>query len=129
MKKRLGPDTSSFRKLREKDLVYVDKTKWIYKLITEGECYFLSKPRRFGKSLTISTLKELFYGNKELFKGVYIYDKWDFKKHPVLIFDFNEIDNQTPSIFWKNKGIKTILCGINFDTEKREVKEIVFEEI
>ena len=73
MKKRLGLDTSSFRKLREKDLVYVDKTKWIYKLITEGECYFLSRPRRFGKSLTISTLKELFYGNKELFKGLYIY--------------------------------------------------------
>ncbi len=96
MKKRLGLDTSSFRKLREKDLVYVDKTKWIYKLVTEGECYFLSRPRRFGKSLTISTLKELFSGNKELFKGLYIYDKWDFKKYPVLIFDFNEINNKTP---------------------------------
>ncbi len=96
MKKRLGLDTSSFRKLREKDLVYVDKTKWIYKLITEGECYFLSRPRRFGKSLTISTLKELFYGNKELFEGLFIYDKWEFKKYPVVIFDFNEINNKTP---------------------------------
>ena len=105
--KRLGLDTSSFRKLREKDLVYVDKTKWIYKLITEGECYFLSRPRRFGKSLTISTLKELFYGNKELFKGLYIYDKWDFIKYPVLIFDFNEIENQTPPILREN--LKAIL--------------------
>ncbi|GAB6163621.1 hypothetical protein JCM12298_27810 [Desulfothermus naphthae] len=96
MKKRLGLDTSSFRKLREKDLVYVDKTKWIYKLITEEECYFLSRPRRFGKSLTISTLKELFYGNKELFEGLFIYDKWEFKKYPVVIFDFNEINNKTP---------------------------------
>ena len=107
MKKRLGLDTSSFRKLREKDLVYVDKTKWIYMLITEGECYFLSRPRRFGKSLTISTLKELFYGNKELFKGLYIYDKWDFKEYPVLIFDFNEIENQAPPILREN--LKAIL--------------------
>ena len=60
MKKRLGLDTSFFRKLREKDLVYMDKTKWIYKLITEGECYFLSRPRRFGKSLTVSPLKDFF---------------------------------------------------------------------
>ncbi len=96
MKKRLGLDTSSFIKLREKNLVYVDKTKWIYKLLTEGECYLFSRPRRFGKSLTISTLKELFHGNKDLFKGLYIYDKWDFKKHPVVIFDFNGINNHTP---------------------------------
>ena len=60
MKKRLGLDTSFFRKLREKDLVYMDKTKWIYKLITEGECYFLSRPRRFGKFVTVSPLKEFF---------------------------------------------------------------------
>jgi len=102
MKKRLGLDTSSFRKLREKDLVYVDKTRWIYKLITEGECYFLARPRRFGKSLTVSTLKELFGGNKELFNGLYIYDKWSFKKYPVIIFDFNEIENQTPDILKEN---------------------------
>ena len=95
MKQYLGLDTSSFSKLREKNLVYVDKTRWIYKLITEGECYFLSRPRRFGKSLTISTLKELFKGNKKLFKGLYIENKWKFEEHPVLIFDFNEINNQT----------------------------------
>ena len=118
MKKRLGLDTSSFRKLREKDLVYVDKTKWIYKLITDGECYFLSRPRRFGKSLTISTLKELFYGNKELFKGLYIYDKWDFKKYPVLIFDFNEITNKTPKDL--ENSLRTLLNYYYFEVNKPE---------
>ena len=62
-------NTSSFEKIRKKGYLYVDKTPWIYKLLTEGECYFLSRPRRFGKSLTVSTLKELFSGNKELFKS------------------------------------------------------------
>ena len=84
-----------FEKIRKKGYLYVDKTPWIYKLLTEGECYFLSRPRRFGKSLTVSTFKELFSGNKELFKGLWIYDKWDFKPHPVLVFDFNKIMNRS----------------------------------
>ena len=91
-------DTSSFRDIRTKGKVYVDKTPWIYKMLTQGKCYFLSRPRRFGKSLTVSTLKELFSGNKELFKGLWIYDKWDFKPHPVLVFDFNSIDRENPEI-------------------------------
>jgi hypothetical protein len=89
-------DTSSFKDIRTKGKVYVDKTPWIYKLLTQGKCYFLSRPRRFGKSLTVNTLKELFKGNKDLFKGLWIYDKWDFKPHPVLVFDFNSISRNTP---------------------------------
>jgi hypothetical protein len=89
-------DTSSFRKIRLENKLYVDKTRWIYRLITEGSCYFLSRPRRFGKSLTINTLKELFRGNKELFEGLWIYDKWNFEPHPVIIFDFNEIEHDAP---------------------------------
>jgi hypothetical protein len=95
--KLLPLDTSSFRQIRESGNLYVDKTKWIYRLITEGRCYFLSRPRRFGKSLTINTLKELFRGNKELFKGLWIYDKWKFEPYPVVIFDFNEINHTTPT--------------------------------
>ena len=91
-------DTSSFKDIRTKGKVYVDKTPWIYKMLTQGKCYFLSRPRRFGKSLTVSTLWELFTGNKELFKGLWIYDKWDFKPHPVLVFDFNSIDRENPEI-------------------------------
>jgi hypothetical protein len=93
MKKKLALNTSSFEKLRTTNLIYVDKTKWIYKLLSDGEAYFLSRPRRFGKSLTVSTLHELFSGNKDLFKGLYIEDKWDFKPYPVLVFDFGEINN------------------------------------
>jgi len=92
--RRLPLDTSSFRQIRESGDVYVDKTPWIHRLLTGGRCYFLSRPRRFGKSLTINTLKELFRGNRRLFEDLYIYDKWDFREHPVLIFDFNEISHE-----------------------------------
>jgi len=94
--RRLPLDTSSFRQIRESGDVYVDKTPWIHRLLTGGRCYFLSRPRRFGKSLTINTLKEIFRGNRKLFEGLYLYDKWDFREHPVLIFDFNTIPRETP---------------------------------
>ncbi len=113
-KKRL-PDTSSFRKIREHGFLYVDKTPWIYKMLTQGELYFLSRPRRFGKSLTISTLKELFSGNKELFKGLYIYDKWEFEKYPVLVFDFNEINFETKEKLEKELKEKILLFARNYD--------------
>ena len=84
--------TQTFEKLRKSNAVYVDKTEHIYNLISTGSVYFLSRPRRFGKSLLISTFKELFKGNKELFEGLYIYDKWDWaKKYPVIHLDFAEI--------------------------------------
>jgi len=95
--KRLPLDTSSFRQIRERDFLYVDKTSWIYRMIDEGICYFLSRPRRFGKSLTINTLKELFRGNRGLFRGLWIEDRWEFKEYPVLIFDFNGISHEDPS--------------------------------
>ena len=97
--KRLPLDTSSFKQIRERGLLYVDKTSWIYRMIDEGICYFLSRPRRFGKSLTINTLKELFRGNRELFKGLWIEDRWEFKEYPVLIFDFNGIGSRDPKVF------------------------------
>ncbi len=71
------------------EMVYVDKTALAYKLVSRPGRYFLSRPRRFGKSLFIDTLKEIFEGNKELFKGLYIYDKWNWeKKYPVIKVDF-----------------------------------------
>ncbi len=123
MKKQgLGLDTSSFKKLRGKDLIYVDKTKWIYKLITGGEAYFLSRPRRFGKSLTISTLKELFTGNKDLFKGLYIENRWKFEKYPVFIFDFNGIVNNSPALFEKE-----ILLKLSNIRDSYEIPEFRYE--
>jgi len=79
------------RKIIEGNFVYVDKTESAYNLITQGGgYYFLSRPRRFGKSLFLDTLKEIFQGNKELFKGLYIYDKYDFDRHPVIRISFND---------------------------------------
>ncbi|MDR3306763.1 MAG: AAA family ATPase, partial [Endomicrobium sp.] len=85
--------TQTFEVLRNSGAIYVDKTESIYNLIASGRIYFLSRPRRFGKSLLISTIKELFKGSKELFEGLYIYDKWDWaKRNPVIHLDFAEID-------------------------------------
>ena len=61
-----------FAKIRNEEYVYVDKTALIHRLVTEGSIYFLSRPRRFGKSLLVSTLKYYFQGKKELFKGLAI---------------------------------------------------------
>jgi hypothetical protein len=73
--------------------LYIDKTKDIYNLLASGgQYYFLSRPRRFGKSLLVSTLKELFSGNRELFKGLWIYDKIQWKKHPVIHLDFTRLE-------------------------------------
>jgi hypothetical protein len=94
--KKLSIGLQSFQDLREKDYIYVDKTNYIYQLINLGKGYFLSRPRRFGKSLLINTFKELFKGNKQIFEGLYIYDKWDWsKKYPVIHLDFTELDYTT----------------------------------
>jgi hypothetical protein len=86
----------TFEKLISGNAVYVDKTEHIYKLINSGRVYFLSRPRRFGKSLLIGTFKELFKGNKKVFEGLYIYDKWDWSKtNPVIHLDFAEIGYKT----------------------------------
>ena len=67
----------TFSELIEGNYLYIDKTKYIYDLVNTGKFYFLARPRRFGKSLLLTTLKALFLGKKELFKGLYIYDKID----------------------------------------------------
>ena len=87
-----------FEKLILGGYVYVDKTKFVYQL-AQGNCYFLSRPRRFGKSLLLSTLKQYFLGNKDVFKGLAIeklenenptsFDKVAWAKHPVIYIDLN----------------------------------------
>ena len=98
--KKLSLGIQDFENLRQRNCYYVDKTHLIKKLIDDGYCYFLSRPRRFGKSMIISTLKRLFEGKKDLFKGLYIYDKWQWSQnniHPVirLSFDSDELNNST----------------------------------
>ena len=96
--RKLPLNVSSFARIRLNNLIYVDKTRYILDMIDNTTFAFLSRPRRFGKSLTVSTLAALFEGKKELFKGLYIYDKWDFKKYPILWFDFSGISSDTPQI-------------------------------
>ena len=79
----------SFRKIREHNFYYVDKTGYALRLIKEGTHYFLSRPRRFGKSLFVDTLQELFEGSRELFQGLYAYDRWDWSTRcPVVKLSF-----------------------------------------
>ncbi|MFN8672479.1 MAG: AAA family ATPase [Candidatus Sericytochromatia bacterium] len=82
----------TFKIIIEENKLYVDKTEEIYKLLENGGgAYFLSRPRRFGKSLLVSTLESIFKGEKELFKDLYIYDKIDFKKYPVIKLSLNDL--------------------------------------
>ena len=86
-----------FEKLRKDGYVYIDKTKHLYNLINEGNCYFLSRPRRFGKSLFLSTLQEYFSGKKELFEGTFIATKEkEWLKYPVMKLDLNAEQYNTP---------------------------------
>ncbi|MCO6479895.1 MAG: AAA family ATPase [Phaeodactylibacter sp.] len=80
-----------FQKLREGGFLYVDKTEAVFNLIKQGQYYFLSRPRRFGKSLLLSTLKYLFLGEQELFEGLWVDGKYDFPPHPVLHFSFSTL--------------------------------------
>jgi hypothetical protein len=79
----------TFAKLREDGCYYVDKTAFALRLIGQGTHYFLSRPRRFGKSLLLDTLAELFAGNQTLFQGLYAHDRWDWDiRYPVIRISF-----------------------------------------
>ncbi len=88
----------SFETIREQGYLYVDKTRHVHRMLSEGMFYFLSRPRRFGKSLLVSVFNCLFQGRKELFGGLWIdeHGKWDWKPHPVVLIDFNSIPGSTP---------------------------------
>ncbi|MDR3252254.1 MAG: ATP-binding protein [Tannerella sp.] len=95
----------SFEDLRSRNFLYIDKTEHIYRIATTGKIYFLSRPRRFGKSLLISTLQELYNGRKDLFEGLYIYDKWDWtRQHPVIRIDWISIVRETPEEIERSLG-------------------------
>ena len=95
--KKLPLGIQNFREIISDDYVYVDKTHYVYELINSAKYYFLSRPRRFGKSLLLDTIGEAFSGDKELFRGLYIYDTdYDFAKYPVLRLDMSNISNETP---------------------------------
>ena len=108
--KGITTDNSSFELFRKYDALYVDKTEFICRLLSvwPKRFFFISRPRRFGKSLFCDTLKNVFEGNKKLFRGLYIYDKHDFEPYPVLSFNFagqsiSSIERFTERIAWNIK--------------------------
>ena len=114
--KRLPIGESDFKSIRNNGLLYVDKTAHLHQLISSGKFYFLSRPRRFGKSLLVKTLSALFSGEKELFKGLWIYDKIDWKKYPVISLSFNNID-------YREKGLEKALCiRLDIIAEQHQIK-------
>ena len=93
--KNLPIGVQSLSEIRARNCVYVDKTQLVKQLATTGKYYFFSRPRRFGKSLLISTLKELYLGNKAVFEGLWIENNWDWsKKNPVIHISFDDVDYQ-----------------------------------
>ena len=102
-KRKLPIGIQTFRKMREENCYYVDKTAYMRRLVDEGSHFFLSRPRRFGKSLFLDTLKELFEGNAPLFEGLDIYDHWDWSvRYPVLRLSFGSGNFKEPGYLQAN---------------------------
>jgi len=93
----------NFKEIIAGEYVYIDKTQYIYALLNDAKYYFLSRPRRFGKSLLLDTISEVFKGNRELFKGLSIFDSgYDFVMHPVIRLDMSKIANDNPETLKKS---------------------------
>ena len=101
----IATDTHDFPKLRQKGCIYVDKTMFMHGMVSDvgTNLFFISRPRRFGKSLMVSTLKALFSARRELFEGLAI-DKtdWKWEKHPIIHFEFNDLDTVSIERFDKS---------------------------
>ena len=96
-RRKLPIGMQTFRQIREQGCYYVDKTAYLGRLLDEGRHYFLSRPRRFGKSLFLDTCKELFEGAEPLFRGLAVHDRWDWSvRHPVLRLSFGGGHFQDP---------------------------------
>ena len=102
-RRKLPIGIQTFRKMREENCYYVDKTAYMRRLVEEGSHFFLSRPRRFGKSLFLDTLKELFEGNAPLFEGLYICDHWDWSvRYPVVRLSFGSGNFKEPGYLQAN---------------------------
>jgi hypothetical protein len=123
-RKKLPIGIQTFAKIREADYYYVDKTAFALRMIEEGTAYFLSRPRRFGKSLFLDTLAELFAGNEALFRGLHCHDKWDWKtKYPVIRISFAE------GVMESRAGLDTRIQDVLTENEQRLGLEEGFGEI
>lgn len=130
--KLLPKGIQSFEKMIKDNYVYVDKTRYIYDIITKGTYYFLSRPRRFGKSLLLSTLHELFAGNKELFKGLWIDTaNYNWQPHPVIHLSFSALASNSAQalhddLVWK---LESLAESHSLDISKAPSLQTKFESI
>jgi len=127
--KNLPIGIQTFQKIKDKkeNYLYIDKTDLALKLINSSGYYFLSRPRRFGKSLFLDTLKDIFEGKKELFEGLYIYDKWDWEStYPVIKISFGagvvksigDIDDTIQELIENNERRLKLECVDNSKHKK-----------
>lgn len=151
---KIATDIYTFSRLREEGFTYVDKTDALYAMVSGefGAQFFIARPRRFGKSLAVSTLKSLFHGEREYFNGLAIEPKWDWsKKWPVLhdmvvdlpddvyIVEFKldrpaaeaieQIHGREYAGKYALSNKRITLVGISFSSEKRTIVEDIVEEM
>ena len=133
--KNITSSVYDFENLIQGNFLYVDKTEYIWQLIRPAqEMYFLSRPRRFGKSLTVSTFKAVFEGKKELFKGLAIYDKpYDWKPYPVIHLsfgDYNPINNTAERLdIYLTDKIKTAAKDFNIEIPQTQDASSAFGKL
>ena len=124
----------TFEKLRTGGNVYVDKTKYLVELIDKGEIYFLARPRRFGKSLTVSTFDALFSGEKGLFKGLYaeeFLNRPDFQPSPVIRLDMSKVTTDSIDEFKKSliERTRKVATGLDIDVDTNHSPGDVLDEL
>ena len=136
--KKLPIGISTFKDIIEEGYLYVDKTFFVKRLVDNGRYYFLSRPRRFGKSLFLDTLKSAFEGRKELFKGLFLQNNWNWeKKYPVLKISFGagmlrnqkELDETLEGMFLRLKDKFNLeLSDISYKENFRELIEKLYRK-
>lgn len=120
-----------FKKIREGNMVYVDKTRLIHELVNTGGYYFLSRPRRFGKSLLLSTIKELFQCRREYFEGLWIADHWNWeKRHPVIHLRLSKTEYKKLGLYAAlNKELDEVASELGLVLKESDLKSKFWELI
>lgn len=109
----------TFPEIINNEYLYIDKTENVYRLISSGKYFFLARPRRFGKSLTLSTIKSIYQGKRELFAGLWIENQWDWTQtHPIIHISFSSVDYQGSGL---DAGIQLML------TEQARLHNVTLE--
>jgi Predicted AAA-ATPase/PD-(D/E)XK nuclease superfamily len=129
---RLPLGMQDFASLRSQGFVYVDKTPYIFELLQGSKYQFLSRPRRFGKSLLISTLQAIFEGRRELFAGLWLESRWNFEAHPVIRLDFSQLDFEARSLEvsileYLRRIAREVGLDLRNDTPKSAFEELILE--